>query len=622
MQQKYFWGIFLVVLLCGKSSWAASSYTLEKIERPVRLPLPLDFVTTSAQGNHIVWGNLGASDATRRELVGVDFKTGKLILVNLAKYGISNANLCFKKDNNTIYIFSGLPGRFFKYKIAENKLTELQPVSHATYWMRTSYAIAPDSKIYVGVFPDAAVMVLDPATEKVTLIDNISTDRREQYVINPAASDDNILYFPVGMHHAELWSYNPQTGAKKQILPANLTAAYGHPTVWTGTDGNVYGSVGNIQFLCKENSIETGKTMLPRQKPAANISNGKIAKEIDIKGHLVLEDAASHQQTLIPTQFDNSAVTVVGIHTLFQGKLYGSSHKPGLCFSYDPQTGGFENLGRLTRGAVRVYDMLPYKKGMYMSSYVGGYIDYYQPGKETKSVVALWKDDEQERPLQFAMGSDQQIYAVSQPVKGHLQGALIRIDPKNNNTKVWRDIFGELSPTSITTVPETGKLFITCTIAGGTSAVPKAKEAEVLLWNPQTEKVSTRLQPIAGATDYGRAICAANGLIYGCAGKEYYVFDPKLCKVIYRGKIPDMDNVRSVISPLLCAQQVGQQKLIYGVERNSGALLQINPANNQMKVVARDKSLKQIREAYISPDGILYYGSGAELMRCRLTPQE
>jgi len=616
--QKYFWGLFLVMLSCVNMAIAAPHYRFEKMGRPVRLPLPLDFVTTDNAGNKTAWGNLGASDATRRALIGVNLQTGALTEVNLAKYGIANANLCFKYDENTIYVFSGQPGRFFKYQIDQNKLTELQPVSHATYWMKTSYAIAPDGKIYVGLFPDAAVMVLDPATEKVTLINQLSPDKREQYVINPAASDANIIYFPVGMHHAELWSYNPVSGAKKQILPADFTAAYGHPKVWTGTDGNVYGSVGKTEFLCHEDNIEIGKTKPPRKLPLTNIANGMQAKEIDINGRLVLENVSTHQQTLVPTKFDNSAVTVVEIHTLFEGKLYGSSHKPGLCFSYDPHTGVFENLGRLTRGAVRIYDMFPYGDGMYMSSYVGGYIDYYQPGKETKSVIALWKDAEQERPLQFTQGTDGQIYAIAQPVKGHLQGALIRINPKDNSTKVWRDLFGDLSPTSITPVPETGELLITCTIAGGTSAVPTAKQAEVLLWNPQTEKVTARLQPIVGATDYGRAMRASNGLIYGCAGKQYYVLDPRQRKVIYRGNIPEMENIKSSRSPLLCAMQVGERKFIYGVERNMGALLEIDPANSQMRIVARDKSLQQIRDAFISPEGVLYYGAGAELMRCKL----
>jgi len=608
-----------MLLICGVSCMAAApQYKFEEVGKPVRLPLAIEFVTKAADGSFTAWGNLGSNDATRRALVGVNIQTGALTEVDFAKYGKANANQCFKYDENTIYIFSGMPGRFFKYQIAQQKLTELEPASHATYWMKSSWAIGPDGKIYVGLFPGAVVMVLDPATDKVTLHERISPDEREQYVINPAASDHNILYFPVGMHHAELWAYNPATGAKQQILPAELTASYGHPKVWTGTDGNVYGSVGDTQFQCYENGIIKGKTLPRRQLSPANIAKGLEAKEIDIKGRLMLEDIKTHQQTLVPTKFNNSAVTVVGVHTLFQGKLYGSSHKPGLCFSYDPKTGEFENLGQLTRGAVRVYDMFPYDGGLYMSSYVGGYIDYYQPGKATKSVIALWKDHEQERPLQFAQGTDGQIYAVAQPVKGHLQGALVRINPKDNSAKVWRDFFGELSPTSITTVPETGDLFITCTIAGGTSAVPKAKEAEVLLWNPQTEKVTARLQPIAGSTDYGRAMRAANGLIYGCAQRQYYVFDPKTGKVIYHGDIPEMSDVKLSRPPLLCSQQVGQQQFIYGVERNSGALFEINPRSNEIRIVARDKSLRQIRDAFISPQGVLYYGAGAKLMQCRL----
>jgi hypothetical protein len=69
---------------------------------------------------------------------------------------------------------------------------------------------------------------------------------------------------------------------------------------------------------------------------------------------------------------------------------------------------------------------------------------------------------------------------------------------------------------------------------------------------------------------------------------------------------------------------VGPRGLIYGL--GDDAVFAIDPADNSAKIVARDSSIggapgkRSAFGFFVTPEGVLYYGSGATLMKCRLSP--
>ncbi len=299
-----------------------------------------------------------------------------MINVDFTPFGKANVVVIFKQNEQTIYAYAGNPGRFFRYDVETNTLTPLDRHGKATYWTG-AHTIAPDGKIYVGTYPDVAVAVLDPATDTTKIINKVSGDPKEEYVLSLAAAEDGMLYFGVGMRHGELWSYDPRTGQKQQLLPKKLQT-YSVPRLWS-VNGTVYGSKGTTTFTCRPDQIEIGN--VPPQPPTArdNEADGKIATLIDEAGNLQLKDKASGQVTKVPSDFTVPARSLFSISKPHEGKLYGSSYKPGRTFSFDLKTKELENLGFLTRGQVQVYDILSYGKGILMSSYSGGYLDYYVP---------------------------------------------------------------------------------------------------------------------------------------------------------------------------------------------------------------------------------------------------
>jgi len=615
----------LFVLMCtvlAAARFCQAQYQIEDLGSPVRLPAPIEFSTTSG-GHTLVWVNVNsvAWDQGKHayaEVVGIDAHSGKIYkTINLQPYGRGAKARVIKTNEDTLYIFTGKPARFLKYQITENVLTPVGMPSTAEYWMDD--AVAADGKIYFGTYPNAAVTVLDPQTDRVEHWKKLSPDPRQKYVTIPIIGDDGTIYFPVGQHHAELYAYNPQTQAKRQILPENPTKAAGAPLVWRGQDGHIYGKAGEQEFRCYPDHVEITKAS-PRIPPTPQAKvDGKIAVCVDAQNNLELRDPASKQTSLIPTQFAVPGTTVFSIGDVVDGKLYGGTAFPANTFSYDLSSGALADLGRISWARIQVYDTLGYKHGFFLSSYVAACIDYYNlQTKKRRHIAQLSKEYGQERVYQMEVGPDGMIYAGTVPTKGRLGGALVRINPQNYQFKVWPDIIHNQSLTSVVSVPATGEVFVTSSTAGGTSAIPTEKEAVVFLWNAAQEKIDFRARPLPGSSSYGKAVRAANGIIYGFGGGvDYYAFDPVKRQTIFTGKIPQSPGSATKRPPLLC-DSPGPHGCIYAVDRDAGNLIAIDPASHKARIVFSDPSLRGIIAVNTASDGNIYYGSGGHLMRIKM----
>jgi len=198
-----------------------------------------------------------------------------------------------------------------------------------------------------------------------------------------------------------------------------------------------------------------------------------------------------------------------------------------------------------------------------------------------------------------------------------LGGALVRVNPTDWKVKIYSDVIHNQSFSSVVSVPETGELFVTSSIAGGSSSKPTEKEAWVFLWNPKTEKIDFKAQPIPGATAYSKAVRAPNGMIYGFAVDKFYVFDPVKRQVVFTGNLPGRTPDDYPRAPLL-SDEPASDGLIYGVDSTTGNLFSINPTDSKITVLANNKSLKGTHFARTETDGYLYYNEGARLMRVKV----
>ena len=605
---------FLFISIVNFCFAQQKTYKFEDLGKPIRTPLNIEFVTRDEVTGPIAWGAF--TDAEKNVLVGVNIKDGKLIEVDLAKYGKANALLLFKASERSIYIFTGNSGRFLKYDIRSNEIKTIGNESSARYWTKNSFTIAPDGRVYVGTYPQASVSVLNPKTEETKVLAQISASNGSEYVINPASDKDGIIYFPTGMKHGELWSYNPETDTKKQILPKKLMT-YGIAQIWRATDGKVYGKKGKTTFLCTEDKIEEGKTREASVTTPDNLYEDIRALYLNKEGNLVVENQTSKKELIVKSTFAPSAHEVFSIGDIYNGKLYGSGMKPGHIFTYDTNNGQINDLGLLTRGRVQTYDILAYKDRLFMSSYTGGYIDVFTIDKNglptnRQSVAQLHSLAKQERLLQLTLGSDGYIYSPTIPIKGYLGGTLVRVDPESLETKIFKDIVSNQSLMSVTAVKETGELFLTSSVQGGSSAKPTEKEAVVVLWNPATEQVTYTGKPVKGASSYGKTVRGNNGMIYGSAFDTIYVFNPVNKKIVTKTSIEKTLDKRAKI---ILSESLGKDGFIYGIDNQNGQLFSLDPSANKITILAKDTSLKGARFAEVKEDGYLYYQNHSTLMR-------
>jgi outer membrane protein assembly factor BamB len=597
---------------------AATRITVDDLGEAARVcTLALQHITRDPDGHHIGWAAYEAAD--KYGIIGVRLDNGEVIWLETTRFGRSHIQMTKAADGN-LYAYTGNPGHFLKYDASKRELVDLGvPAKPASYWLGS--AVGPDGCFYVGTYPQTTLVRCDPRTGKVDSLGRLSDDPKECYIIHPAISDDNIVYCPVGLHHRELWAVDAINGKKKQILPPHLTKAQGAPSVWIATDGQVYGRAGGTEFLCRRDGITVGKTKPPRRPPNALRIGDKLVGSIGADGRLPITDTKTKTVSFLQTRYEGSPRHIFSVGCERDGCIYGGTAFPAFSFRYDTRTGCMTNFGILAGGPVQVYDTLNHPKGLFLSSYMNASVDFFDPSRPVRKpdnprhIITV---NAQERPVQLVIGPDEMLYTGTGPSKGRLGGALVRVNPDDFSHKTWTQIVTNQSIYRLVGVPKTGELLGTTSISGGSSAIPTEKEACIFLWNCKQEKVVFTAQPLLGTKTYGAVVHATNGLVYGVVGGEnkFYVFDPIARKTVFTGVLP----VKGLHFPELADEPFGPRGLIYGLAEDT--IFAIDPADHSAKVVVRDPALKQAYGFCIAHDGMLYFGSGSHLMRCKLPKQE
>lgn len=610
---RYWAGLGLLLTVAVTAT--AADLPCEKLGEPVRIrTLAFDCVTQNPDGAYTAWGGFLENGLGRSGLVGVRLDTGAVTFVDFSGFGPGKRAVVKGADGN-VYAYAGSPAHFVRYDVSKQRLDDLGvPVSPAGYYADAG-AVGPDGVFYMGSFPTATLVACDTRTGKVENLGRMPTDERQSYLYpQVAVSDEGFAYCPVGLHHKELWAFDTKSRQKRQVLPPEMTAEQGTVTVWRGADGEVYGQGSGKRFRCHPDRIEVVENAVAAV-PSALVAGEESVGSLREDGSVVLKNLKTGQERRLQTAYEGSRAMIFSVSCERDGVIYGSSLLPGNSFSYDTHSGKLTDLGLLDSGKCQVYDTISLPQGLFLASYFGAFVDLYDPAQPRKAGVnprRLGQAAGQERPMQWCLGPDGMLYTGTEPAKGRLGGALLRVNPQEGTLKVWPTPVINQSLEYLAPVPETGELFVTTSIVGGSSAKPTAKAAKVFLWDLKQEKLVWEADPLPGTTAYRRVVRAANGLIYGLTVGQYYVLDPVKRQVVKTGDLP----VQSLAFPYLSDEPVGARGLIYGV--GDDAVFALNPADHSATVVGRHPSLKGAHGFMVTTDGVLYYGSGPELWRCKL----
>ncbi|MCC7490930.1 MAG: hypothetical protein IT204_01205 [Fimbriimonadaceae bacterium] len=595
----------LSLLLLADPALALESLGFPVAQRAVALE------TLTHEGPRAVaWGQV-KGDAVRG-LVGIGVPDGETRVVNVRALGNSNLALA-QAPAGWLALYCGIPGRFVKVDPRSGAYTELGlPQRNATYW--TTSLVTASGQLVVGTYPGTNLVTCNLRSGTVADWGRLSDDRRECYVLSLAESAAGVVYAGVGLHHRELWAYDPASGQKTQILPPELAPEQGSPTVWTAADGSVYGRSGTAEFRCSPTGVTLGQTAPPRPRPPLLAPDGRRVGGVNEAGELLLT-AADGSVAKLPTQWRGEPLSLYSVGPVAGGRLWGSGIKPGRLFSYDLASGQTVDHGVVTSGSIQVYDGVATAHGLFLGSYVGASLDLLDPsqpivaGRNPRRLAQLSREFMQERPVQLCEGPDGRIYVACFPVKGHLGGALGRIDPATGKVACWRQVVPEQSLNSLAPVPERQAVLCASSVGGGSSAVPTASEALLALWDCAAERVVATVQPLPGTRVYQAVVRARNGLLYAFGPTTWAALAPADLAVVARGELPG----KTLRWPGLHDAPVGPRGLLIGLIDD--AVWALDPATQQVRVLGRHPKLSTAHGFWVTAQGTLYVGSGGELLR-------
>ncbi|MEA3401957.1 MAG: hypothetical protein U9R79_12040 [Armatimonadota bacterium] len=612
--------IAAVLLMAVTGGWSrAQDLEFESLGVPVmETGHGISFVTEHPDGHYVAWDRHETPDFMG--LLGVRLDSGEYFTLDLSQWGSSHVTATVGPEGD-IYAYCGRPAaHFVRIDPATLEVTDLgAPAENAHYFAQG--AKAPDGRFYVGTYPRAALVWVDTNTGEIGTAGRMTDDERNRYLwASVAVSDDNIVYCPVGLHHQELYAYDPATGEATQILPEELMELPHSPRLWTGTDGEVYGRSGGTRYRCTPTGIVTDCEIADARGGRPQAGEWLVGG-IDTEGALTLTHAETGETRTVQTQYRGRPVMIYSVCTQWQGRVWGGTGFPARVFSVDPETGETEDHGRQSGGRIQIYDIIGTPEGLLLSSYTGAHLNLWNPlapeGEEDNQ--ALERGHHQERPIQWTQGPDGNWYIGTRPIKGHVGGGLCRVTLDPLEATWWINPIGEQSVMGCAPVPETGELLCATSNYGGSSSIPTEPVGHIFLWDCDGERVAHIDEPVEGARSYSAPVRARTGIVYGIsygdAGRQLFGYDPVKRETVHVGELPG----ERPHFPSLHGGLVGPDGLIIGLADD--AVFAIDPADHSTRVLGRHESIAEAHGFMITDDGVLYYGSGAELWRCRLPLQ-
>jgi hypothetical protein len=606
----------LTSLLCAALCLTACTSVLaepqfERIGMPcVIKQLGVWFVAPDGKGGHMAWGDFESPD--QRAIIGVNIETGETTWVDVGMFRFTHIAMTLGADGR-VYVYTGNPSHFLAYDMATGELEDLgAPAEPANYFSKGQ--MGPDGKTYwIGSYPGTHLVSVNTETGETKHHAKIAEDPLENYIWPQlAVADDGIVYCPVGLHHKELWSYDPASGEKRQILPEEFLDDQGSPSVWLAEDGAVYGRAGSTAFRCHPDRVEVLAEVpaASSKRDPSNVVDGVAVRFIDRDGRLVLTDVETEETRFVQTDYEGQPQQIYSVAAERDGKIWGGALFPSNSFYYEPASGALVDIGQVVAGGCQVYDVLNVPQGLLKSSYPQAAMDLFDPDRPIGegNPVRFKRVPGQERPNQFAPGPDGHYYCGTVPVKGRLGGALVRLDLSDNSVNYWANIVEDQSIMYCAAVPETNELLLASSVQGGSSAKPTKTEGFIAHWDCAGEEVVHSTQPVEGAPHYGRLVRADTGIVYGLAGAKYFAYDPVKRETLMVGDLP----ATRVAFPGLHDEPVGG--LIYGIAGDT--LFAIDPADHSARVVAQHESLARAHGFMVTEENVLYYGSGPWLWKC------
>ncbi|MDF2813803.1 MAG: hypothetical protein K0Q81_3 [Paenibacillus sp.] len=395
-----------------------------------------------------------------------------------------------------------------------------------------------ENKLFMRLSPGATV-ALDLTTGVFEDTDTPVTSR----LVSPKSPDENKIYFTAA---SQLGYYDFNT---KQ---------YNMLGIDTLADGN------GFTFAQLSDPDFPGNTLI-------GIMEGRLFKYSPATGKV--------SNIFLPIDGEPS-----GLHTAGKGndgRIHTSAFVVGGNAIYDPVTGQREEYSKQTVGKEQTVpgnqtDMVySYKDKIYYVAYTGMNVYEYdqslpwdrqdpnQPNPRflfTASDVGL-----QDRGLAgTVMPEEGKLVIGTVPKYGYNGGALVIFDLETHEREVYWNVIDQQSVTAVTY--KDGLIYGGSNIWGGLGAIPTETEAKLFIWDVEKKEKVFEVVPIPGKRGITELIVGPDGMIWGSAEGDLFIFDPVTREVVFRKNLV----TRSYSSAIWrdAQFQVGTDGNVYGVQNN------------------------------------------------------
>ncbi|MFO7901218.1 MAG: hypothetical protein ACQESR_23865 [Planctomycetota bacterium] len=445
-----------------------------------------------------------------------------------------------------------------------------------TCWEQTKPRMAmgmtesDEGLIHAVTYPNSGVVQFDPDTGVMTDFGYVYHQNWPMYQRDVACDAAGWLYFGVGNTKAQIVAFNPKTEEATPLFD-EVERPKGRGVLYRDQDGKVYGHLNQRDWYAfYEGEKNHVGPELPQKDPITNIvpargtdatqtrtrptitgsqalfwrrfPDGTRLARCDLVDRAMVTESPAGKRREVEFDYDSEGAHLMGVNIAPNNTVCGGTAFPMRFFSYDPSTDTWVNrpaYGQFNTVATR-------GEHWYVGGYTHGWLlewDSAEPWVNTQ------KDNPNANPrfITEAYPTVNRPHALlphpdgetvilgGTPAYGYTGGGLLFWNAKTGKEHILKhtDLAQWQAPHSLLDLPNR-KLLCGLTVSPGTGGERKAAEAELVILDIDTKKITWRGKLFDHVASYYDLCHGPDGLVYGLVGTEkFYVFNPETKKIVH-----------------------------------------------------------------------------------------
>lgn len=605
---------------------------------------------TDADGSAVIYATLTGNPA---QLAVVDAHTAQVKRV-LPIPDAEGGYATIQAKSGVVYIGTYSNGNLYSYTPGANAVENVGRAAPKVTFL-WDLEEGPGGKIYCACYNESRLVEYNPASRKFhdwgPLVPGEDYARGIAY-----DAKRNRIFAGIGSH-AHMLEFDPDTGAKTEILPEEWKAEHfvynvqleggrlfikldptNRGTVYNPETkqveaylgefgGSMYSSPdanGNVYFTSQGNLMRYNIASRTKEFAGLKVNAGARAFTwqaaeagktprllgLMMGGKLMEFDPATSIGTVKKIELPQQAVQLQNLTAGPDGNIYTSGYLTGGVGKYDPRTDKSVQFAGIGQGE----GIAAIGNDLYFGTYpraIFYQFDITKPWNKEKGnpreLFSLHSSDQDRSFGMLARPDDRKLYIGTVPGYGILGGALTEYDAVTSSIDVHRDVVAKQSVVSLTWAE--GLVLGGTSIYGGLGIVPQTKDGQLFGWDPKKKEKVFEMVPAAGARAVTSLRVGKDGLVYGWAEGTVFAFDLKTRKVVRSSeKFPPGPLDKHIWRGTWWEDAPDEH--LYTVTH--GALYHLNRETLALDPLTSGPEIEQLAR---TPDGALYSASKENLIR-------